>query len=54
MDERVSCKNGSFENTGVSNQSADLVVVAQVTDHPPSHRAKGVHPVPGLSLVSGL
>lgn len=33
MDERVSCKNGSFENTGVSDQSADLVVVAQVTDH---------------------
>jgi len=29
MDERVSCKNGSFENTGVSGQSADLVVVAQ-------------------------
>lgn len=53
-DERVSCQNGSFENTGVSDQSADLVVVAQVTDHYPSNRVKSIHPVSGLSLVSGL
>jgi hypothetical protein len=30
QDERVSCQNGSFENTGVTNHSADLVIVAQV------------------------
>jgi hypothetical protein len=30
QDERVSCQNGSFENTGITNHSADLVVVAQV------------------------
>ncbi|KAF8478555.1 S-adenosyl-L-methionine-dependent methyltransferase [Russula ochroleuca] len=29
QDERVSCQNGSFENTGVTNHSADLVIVAQ-------------------------
>ncbi len=30
QDERVSCQNGSFESTGVTSHSADLVVVAQV------------------------
>ena len=29
-DERVSCQNGSFDNIGITNHSADLVVVAQV------------------------
>ena len=30
QDERVSCQNGSFESTGITNHLADLVVVAQV------------------------
>jgi hypothetical protein len=34
-DERVSCQNGSFENTGILDHSADLVVVAQVESSPP-------------------
>lgn len=29
-DERVSCQDGSFEKTGIPDNSADLVVVAQV------------------------
>ncbi|KAN0123741.1 S-adenosyl-L-methionine-dependent methyltransferase [Russula decolorans] len=29
QDERVSCQNGSFDNTGITNHSTDLVVVAQ-------------------------
>ena len=39
QDERVSCQNGSFENTGITNHSADLVVVAQVQVQSPSYRA---------------
>jgi hypothetical protein len=55
QDERVSCQEGSFENTGITNHSADLVVVAQVQSS--SYRtidtAKPLR-FSGLSLVSGL
>lgn len=29
-DSRVSCKDGTFENTGVEGSTVDLIVVAQV------------------------
>lgn len=29
-DSRVSCKDGTFENTGVEDSTVDLIVVAQV------------------------
>lgn len=30
QDERVSCKEGTFDSTGVDNDSADIVIIAQV------------------------
>lgn len=55
QDERVSCQNGSFENTGITNHSADLIVVAQVqsSSYRTINTAKPL-PFSGFSLVSGL
>ncbi|KAI0306446.1 S-adenosyl-L-methionine-dependent methyltransferase [Multifurca ochricompacta] len=39
LDERVSCQEGSFENTGVSSHSADLVVIAQAFHWCPDYDA---------------
>ncbi|KAI0256831.1 S-adenosyl-L-methionine-dependent methyltransferase [Lactifluus subvellereus] len=38
-DERVSCQDGSFENTGIPDNSADLVVVAQAFHWCPNYDA---------------
>jgi len=39
QDDRVSCQNGSFENTGIPNHFADLVVVAQAFHWCPDYDA---------------
>jgi len=58
LDGRVSCQKGSFENTGIRDHSADVVVVAQVTvyvyDLTSTSTQRLFLSFSGLSLVFGL